>query len=143
MVEFSPHGGIVSIQRIDRILRIEGGGATNPEGVRQYLGLLDGWMAEIGGQPWAVLAIVVDQEALLTPDAEALLRDQVCALSRRGRIAMGLVCPPRPGRQVLIGQWQRIYLDSGCAMRIFDTEPEARQWLDSVLAAQAAEQPDA
>lgn len=134
MVEFHPHGGVVSIRRLGRILRVEGGGATNLEGIQEYLALIAPWVAELRGSPWAVLAVVADQEALLTPDAEALLTERARQLSDTGRIAVGLVCPRHQGSRVLIAQWCRVYSEGHCEMRLFHSEEEASTWLQHLLA---------
>lgn len=143
MVEFSPHGGIASIRQIGRILRVEGGGATNVEGVEQYIAMLQPWVAELRGGPWAVLGVVANQDSLLTPDAEQLLTVRARTLSEAGRIAVGLVCPERTGSRVLIAQWQRIYSAGHCALQLFDCEDAAAAWLDDTLRAHDADRLDA
>jgi hypothetical protein len=115
------------------MLRVVGGGATNAEGIRDYLNALAPWIADLRGAPWATLGIVDPEGSLLTPDAEAFFLASAPRLHAQGRVAMALVCPRLPGSRFLRAQWQRVYAESGTTLGLFEDEAEARRWLVSQL----------
>ncbi|MCB1567230.1 MAG: hypothetical protein KDI69_00230 [Xanthomonadales bacterium] len=129
MQTFTPHGGLLQISREGRVLRVVGGGATNTEGIQNYLTLLRPWVDLMRGRPWATLGIVDPQGALLTPEAEAFYHRSVPELAAAGRVAMAMVCPPFPGSKILRRQWANIFAGGSSEMELFEEELAARAWI--------------
>ncbi|MBD8526486.1 hypothetical protein [Pseudomarimonas arenosa] len=140
MKTFAPHGGLIEISRHGRVLRVVGGGATNVEGIKNYLALLKPWVEAMRGTPWATLGIVDPKGALLTPEAEEFFHQSVPALSAAGRVAMALVCPPFPGSKILRRQWENIYAGSDSALELFEEEASALSWLFDRLRAHGVDE---
>lgn len=133
MREFPPHGGLHRAYRDGRIVYAHGGGQTNLEGTAGYHDALLSMVAELGGQRWGVLA-TIDDEALLTPEAEEFMHSAAPRLTAAGRAAVAFVLPQSATRQLMRAQWTRVFRDANCAIGFFETQAQAQIWLHERLA---------
>lgn len=133
MQTFPSHGGLRSAWREGRIVYAHGAGASNVEAMAAYHRTLQALVAELAGSRWGVIGSS-DDEALLTPEAEELMRTTAARLTLAGRVAVALVLPQSAALHLMRAQWTRIFEDAGCAFAFFDNRADARVWLEARLA---------
>lgn len=140
MQPFPVHGGQRSLYRDGRIVYAHGGGPSNREAMEAYHKVLSSLAAELAGTHWAVLGRSGD-DTLLTPEAEELMRTAAVRVTAAGRVAVAVVLPQSPVRQLIRAQWTRVFQDAGCALGFFDAEAPARAWIEDRLAEADARDP--
>jgi hypothetical protein len=123
---FSLHGKFC-IQKQARIMRIDARGPWNLECTTEYAREL-GRELEAMTPPFAILAVSFDQ-ALLSQEAEEILRLNVRARVERGCVAQATVLGDLRETVVARARYRRIYLTEGLLSEIFTTTPPAIQWL--------------
>jgi hypothetical protein len=133
MHPFPAHGGQRSLYRDGRIVYAHGGGPSNREAMQAYHKLLQSLAGELAGTRWGVLGRS-DDDTLLTPDAEELMRDTAVRVTAAGRVAVAIVLPQSPVRHLIRAQWTRVFQHAGCALGFFDDQEVARVWLEARLA---------
>ena len=131
MPEFAPHGDAVMEVR-GRILVFMPRGPGNREEIERLLLKVDEVAPTAKGSVWGIL-IDADDNHLLTPDAEARLREEMPQLIRRGQIATAIVVRAGATGSILEAQFRRIYRDADCQIERFQREADAVEWLNQCL----------
>jgi hypothetical protein len=126
---FEPHGNFVLRSR-GRVLRVDAWGPWNLECTTDYARCLLDCARELP-RPFAILAVSHIQP-ILSPEAEAVLQDNV-----RGRVALGCVAQAtvlqeQPGLLIARSRYERMYLAEGIPHELFNTIADAQRWLNQL-----------
>ena len=82
--------------------------------------------------PWAQI-IIMHQDRLFTPDAEKLMYKSARSRKMSGLYASAIVLIENTARFAIEYQVSKIYRSSDITHSYFDTEQQARMWLDKVM----------
>ncbi|MCJ8338649.1 MAG: hypothetical protein MJK10_09275 [Pseudomonadales bacterium] len=82
--------------------------------------------------PWAQI-IIMHQDRSFTPDAEKLMFKSVRCRKMSGLYTSAIVLIENTARFAIEYQVSEIYRSSDIAHSYFDTEQQARVWLDKVM----------
>ena len=123
---FSAHGKFC-IQTHARIMRIDARGPWNLECTSEYARELERCLHSMSA-PFAILAVSHEQ-AILSPDAEHVLRLNVRERVARGCVAQATVLGDVREIVIARARYRRIYQDEGLRFEIFTTDVPAMQWL--------------
>ncbi len=130
--QLPPHGQYaLSVDGPMLILRARG--PWNREAVQLYRDELALLSTPLEQGAWGLLAIV-QGEALLLPDAAALLQQKTATDLARGRVATALVFDNVILQELVEEQFSAIYAGLPQSLRFFDDLHEARAWLQSEIA---------
>lgn len=125
-MEFASHGKFC-IQAQQRVIRIDARGPWNVECTAEYTRQLQQCMQQIGA-PFAILAVSYDQ-AILSPEAEEVLRLNVRERVARGCVAQATVLGDLIETFVARARYRRVYMSEGLRHSLFTTTAPAVQWL--------------
>ena len=132
MAVFHPHGDVVLDVR-GRILVFQMHGPANVEEIERLLMKVSDVIPAFQGNDWGAM-IDAEESHLLTPDAEARLRDAVPQLRHMGHIATAIVSRDGATGAILQAQFRRIYQGTSAQIARFGREVDAVDWLNKLLA---------
>ena len=131
MPTFDAHGGAVMEVR-GSILLFRPQGPGNFEEIERLLPQIGEVAPTLKGSVWAAL-IDVEENHLLTPDAEARLQREAPQLERSGQVATAIVSKAGATGPILEAQFRRIYEGTGNQIARFEREADAIDWLNRLL----------
>ncbi|MBU3002397.1 hypothetical protein [Paraglaciecola arctica] len=128
---FPAHGSMrLSIQ--GQLLIVEGSGPGNIEMVQEYQQQVVGLRKQIMHAPWVSLALL-SGTPLVSPEAKELFIQVVKQAKSMNLRATAVVFIEMESADLVRQFWREIYTSAGLKFSFFDTENEARDWLQSVL----------
>jgi len=126
MLTFAAHGEYV-IRRHGRVARVDAWGPWNTERTLEYAQRLHACI-EAMPTPFALLA-VSHVQPILSPEAEAVLRENVRERVRLGCKAQATVLLDPSTEHVALAQYQHIYIPEGMHHAFFRSIEKAIVWL--------------
>lgn len=131
-----PAHGKVDISVDGQILIINGSGPANLEMIEQYQKGVVGFREKIMHAPWASL-VLLSGTPLVTAEAKGILTETIKQAKLMHLAATAVVFVDIEFSDMIRHFWQEIYQDTDVKYHFFDTETEARQWLESILKLEA------
>lgn len=127
-----PVHGELRLSTDGQLLIIEGQGPANLEMVLQYQRNIQAYRDKIMHKPWASL-VSLSGTPLVPPEAKVLLTEIVRQAQQMHLAATAIVFIDVEYASIVRKFWQSIYEETGVMYRFFETEKDARDWLDSIL----------
>lgn len=128
---FPAHGSLrLSIE--DQLLIVEGSGPANLELVQEYQQQVVGLRKKIMHAPWVSLALL-SGTPLVSPKAKELFVEIISQAKSMNLRATAVVLIEIESVELVRQFWREIYTGAELKFCFFDTEEEARNWLQGVL----------
>lgn len=131
-MQFQPHGN-TSVAAEGRLVvfRPESGG--DAEEIARILDEIRRVLPALAGAAWGALVVLGSDNLLLTPDAEASLRDAAPRLMASGLRALCLCGRPPAELWIVRAQFERVFDGQPLQFTVLAHEAEARGWLAAQL----------
>ncbi len=120
-----------------QLLVIEGEGPANLEMVLQYQRSVQAYRDKIMHKPWASL-VLLSGTPLVPPEAKSLLAETIRQAKLMHLAATAVVLVDVEYALIVKKFWTEIYEETGVIYGFFDSENEARVWLEKKINNQEA-----
>ena len=124
--------GFYHIERRERWLRVCVAEGVNLELVKKYQPEAQAAMESFQGEAWGI-HLIVQGDALLTPDATEKLQAIICSRARMGCCAVAIQIIEAQAPSLIRAYWGELYRHSGMPYCFCDDEGQAEQWLSAEL----------
>lgn len=115
-----------------QLLLIKGAGPANIELVQEYQRQIVGFRQQIMHAPWASL-VLLSGTPIVPPDARQVFVETIKQAKAMHLRATAVVFVDIEFAELTKQFWQGIYIEAGVCYAFFDTEEEARVWLQAKL----------
>lgn len=127
-----PAHGQLSLSIENRLLIIEGEGPGNTEVAIQYQKNIQPYREKLADAPWVSL-VKLSGMPLLPPEATGLMTSSIKNAMTMNLVATAIVLVDVEFAEMVKQFWSAVYEETGLAYGFFDTESQARQWLNHKL----------
>lgn len=132
-----PVHGELRLSTDGQLLVIEGEGPANLEMVLQYQRSVQAYRDKIMHKPWASL-VLLSGTPLVPPEAKSLLAETIRQAKLMHLAATAVVLVDVEYALIVKKFWTEIYEETGVTYGFFDSENEARVWLEKKISNQEA-----
>ncbi|GGD48968.1 hypothetical protein [Lacimicrobium alkaliphilum] len=132
MTDYHRIHGSIRIELEGRILILHAEGPGNAELVQQYQQDVKHYRDQLRGKPWGNL-VVFYNEPLLTPEGKELMYESIRRSRESGMVAVAMVLSQANSPSIVRQFWEGIYTKVGMPHVFFDSQDEARNWLETLL----------
>lgn len=129
---YPPHGKLhLSVE--GQLLIIRGAGPANLEMVQEYQSQVISFREQIMDAPWASL-VLLSETPLVPPEGKDILIQTIKQAKTMHLCATAVVFVDVEFADMVKHFWLDIYHDTGVTYQFFETEEQARSWLQDKLA---------
>jgi hypothetical protein len=116
----------------EQVLIIKGAGPANLEMVQEYQRQVYGLRQQVMHAPWASL-VLLSGTPIVPPEAKELFVQTIKQAKAMNLHATAIVFVDIEFAEMVQHFWQEIFQDAGIYYEFFETETEARAWLQATL----------
>ncbi len=124
--------GFYHIELRARWIRVTVAEGVNLDLVKKYQPEAQAAMERFQGTQWG-MHLLVEGDALLTPDATEKLQAMICSRARMGCSAVAIQIIGAQAPSLVKAYWNELYRHSGMPYCFCDDEQQAEQWLAAQL----------